>query len=122
MTVNFFEKLASDLEKAADFIERIEGQETTAKVAEESAKVKEAEDKRKAIIAPIKEKLSNITDENEIEEKLKTASVEALELISKGFNSDSKVEDSWGNVEVNKGGKGKFAGYRDPLEAFAMGD
>jgi hypothetical protein len=117
-----FEKIASDLEKAADFIEKIEAAEVMEKKASEEAVVKSDEEKRRAIIAPIKEKLATITDESEIDEKLKTASFEALELISKGFNSQSKVEDNWGNVVENKGGKGKFAGYRDPIEAFAMGD
>jgi hypothetical protein len=121
--MNFFEKLASDLEKTAAFIETIEGKEFSVKRAEEDAKVKEAEEKRKAALAPLKEKLSNaVTDEDEIEEKLKTASVEALELIGKGLSSASKVDEGWGSVDENKGGKGKYAGYRDPLEAFAMGD
>lgn len=125
MNVAFLEKVASDLEAAADYIESYE-----TKISEEQAEVnaqKEAEEnkKRAEVMAPLKETLATIgEDDSEIEEKLKSASIEALELIGKTIKSqkEAAVQEDWGSAEPTnkKGGTGKYAGYKDPIEAFAM--
>jgi len=118
------EKIASELDKAADFIEKYEGEVSSIKEKEAAKIQEETTKKRAAILNPIKKKLASIVDESEIEEKLKEASTETLELISKGFakEAEESIENDWGNVEESKNSRGKMAGYKDPIEAFALGD
>jgi uncharacterized protein YwqG len=129
MEHNFLEKIASEIDQAADYIESQEKKDESVRAEGEDKKKAEEETKRKEMMTPIKEKLSTMVDESEIDEKLKSASTDALELISKSLSksADSKVEDDWGNVveppKFNKNdSRGKYAGYKDPIEAFAMGD
>jgi hypothetical protein len=135
------EKIASELENAAKYIESKEAEEMEKK---EESKAKEDEDKKteekkkeddkkeeeqkkEALLAPIKEKLSKVVDADEVTKKLSSLnsnSLETLELLSKGFQSD-KVAEEWGTIEETKvapKGRSKNAGYRDPIEAFAMGE
>lgn len=117
-------KVASKLEEAADYIETIENVSLGEKEKEAQKIANEEKEKRARIMAPLKEKLTDIPEE-ELEEKMKTASTDLLELIGKSFKDDKpeiQAQDEWGNVEELKNSQGKYAGYRDPIEAFAMGD
>jgi hypothetical protein len=138
------EKVASELDKMAEYVEEKENSDLQAKKeAEETEKVKKAEQadiekkekeekekvaqeaekkKRAEVLNPIREKLSQVVDEEELK-KLDNASIETLEVIKKGFETE-KVADSWGDIEEEKTpkGRGKSAGYKDPIEAFAMGE
>lgn len=114
------EKIALDLESAADYIENHENESMDKEEATKQEEAKEKESKKQAMIAPIKEKLAHIFSEEEVDERLKTASDDVIDMMNKSL--DQKVSEDWGKVEEHKGGKGKYAGYTDPIEAFAMGD
>ena len=120
---NLLFKIASELDSAANKLEVFEKKEKDIKVAALKDKKVAIEKKRQAFIEPLKEKLSSLTEvgQEEVEKNLKTASMATLELLSKGFSTSApKVDDSWGYVEQSKKGKGKYAGYADPIEAFAL--
>lgn len=128
-------KIASELDRVADFLqkvgEEVEKKEDEAKTEEKKKEddTKEEEEKKEAskredLIAPIREALSKIADDGEVVSRLNATPTETLELLKRGFE-EKTVTDGWGSIEENRstvGGRGKQAGYRDPIEAFAMGD
>ena len=121
---NFLEKVASQLEKAADYIEKHENEELAAKEKEAQEKKAQEDKERSELVAPVKEKLSSLVEDENIEDVLKNTPMDALKLIKKSFEEKkaSEAKENWGKVEEKKvsDSKDKFAGYRDPLEAFAM--
>lgn len=128
--MNLLEKVASQLEKAADYIEKYETVEIQEKEKQASLKVEEDTKKRDKVVSPIKNKLAEAgCDDSEIELALEKTPTEALNVIKKAMNCEDDedysetVDDNWGSVEESKiGSKAKQAGYLDPLAAFAMGD
>ena len=132
---SLLEKVAQELEKAADIIQTLEAkkaeessEETKKKEDEDKKKKEEAEAKKEAALKPIRESLGEL--DKLAEEKLNSTSIEVLEMMSKTLakasektaSSSSSDKDDWGNIEGNKGTSSKSAGYLDPVQAFCARD
>lgn len=129
---NLLEKVAQELENAANYISGIEASkhknaeekavEEQGKKEKEEATQKEVELKKvEDLVNPLVEQFSDV--DKEASEKLKKAPIEVLEMLHKNMSKTASVSDNWGAIEKSKAQKGnKFAGYSDPIEAFCAMD